>query len=169
MRRPPLGVVFVAVLMVALGETTGAFLGPFRAQLEDQARRRVLAAPATHGLAGTPEYDQEVVRTTVFAFEAGLSFLHTHAQGLGPVALLTATLVATAVPARRLRAVLYALVTLGALFPLGYLFYALAVLELGREAGVASAERWLLTPLGSAAILALLLLAVTLAGRRTAG
>lgn len=155
--------------MVALGETAGAVLGPFRAQVESQARRRILAAPVTHGLVGTAEYDDEVVRRTVFAFEAGLSFLHTHAQGLGPVALLAATLVATHVPARRVRGVLYTLTTLGASFPLGYLVYAVAVLELGRETGVALAERWVLTPLGSSAILGLLLLAGALAGRRTAG
>jgi hypothetical protein len=34
--------------------------------------------------------------------------------------------------------------------------YALAALETGREAGVALAERWVLTPLWTAAILALL-------------
>jgi hypothetical protein len=51
------------------------------------------------------------------------------------------------------------LLTAAALFPLGYLAYALAALELGREAGVALAERYVLTPLGSAAILALVTLA----------
>jgi hypothetical protein len=59
------------------------------------------------------------------------------------------------------------LLTAGALFPLGYLTYALAVLQLGRDAGVELAERWVLTPLGVAAIVGLLGLAAALVRRPT--
>jgi hypothetical protein len=115
-----------------------------------------------HGLAGSAEYDDEVRAQTVFSVEAGLSFLHTHAEGLGLVVFFASTLVASVVRGRRARVPLYALLAVGGLFPLGYLVYTLAVLERGREAGVALAERWVLTPLGSAAILGLLGLAVAL-------
>ena len=99
--------------------------------------------------------------------EAGLSFFHTHAEGLGLVLLFTGTLVASAVAGRRARGLLYLLLSLGALFPAGYLVYGLAVLELGRDAGVELAERWVLTGLGSLAILGLLGLGAALAtGRR---
>jgi hypothetical protein len=153
--------------MVALGETAGAVMSQLRPQIERYARARVVANPAVHGLAGSAEYDAEVVDRTVFTAEAGLSFLHTHAEGLGPVVLLAGTLVATAVPGRLTRGLLYGLLTAGGLFPLGYLVYAVAVLELGREAGLALAERWVLMPLGSGVILALLGLVVALARRRT--
>ena len=43
------------------------------------------------------------------------------------------------------------------------LVYAFAGLEWGREAGIELAERWVLTPLGGAAITGLALLAVALA------
>ena len=66
------------------------------------------------------------------------------------------TLVACAVPWRRERVVLYLLLTLGGLFPLGYLAYGAAVLEVGRDAGIEVAERWILTPLGISAIAGLL-------------
>lgn len=161
-RRPPLVVVFVAVLMVALGETSGALMSQFRPATQAWARARVAANPQAHGLAGSAEYDDEVGAQTVFTVEAGLSFLHTHAEGLGLVVFFASTLVASVVRGRRARAPLYALLAVGGLFPLGYLVYTLAVLERGREAGVALAERWVLTPLGSAAILGLLGLAVAL-------
>jgi hypothetical protein len=103
-----------------------------------------------------------VVGRTVFTMEAGLSFLHTHAEGIGPVVLLAGTLVATTVPRRRLRGGLYALLVAGALFPLGFLVYAVAVPEIGRDDGVWLAERFVLTPLGTAALLALLGLAAFL-------
>jgi hypothetical protein len=155
MRRPPLPVVLIAVLMLALGTTAGAVMSQLRAETQRFALARIAANPEAHGLAGAPEYDDEVRARTVFLAEAGLSFLHTHAEGLGPVILLAASLVATAVPGRRLRGLLHGLLGAGALFPLGYLVYALAVLERGRDEGVALAETWVLTPLGTAAILGL--------------
>ena len=165
MRRPPLVLVFVAVLVIALGETAGALMSQFRPQTDRYARARIAANAAAHGLAGSAEYDQEVIARSVFTAEAGLSFFHTHAEGLGPMVVLAGTVVATAVPGRPLRALLYLLLTVGAMFPLGYLAYALAVLELGRDAGVGLAERFILTPLGTSVILGLVVLALALAHR----
>jgi hypothetical protein len=166
--RPPLIVVFVAVVIITLGVTAGAVMSQLRPQTERYAQARIRANAATHGLAGSPEYDDEVVARTVFTAEAGLSFLHTHAMGLGPVVLLAATVTASVVPRRWLRGLLYALLGAGGLFPCGYLVYALAVLEAGRDAGVELAEWWVLTPLGSAMILGLIALAVSLASARAA-
>jgi hypothetical protein len=171
MRRPPLLVVFIGVLVIALGESAGALMTRLRPEIERYARARVAANPQAHGLAGSAEYDAEVTARAVYAAEAGLSFLHTHAQGLGPLAILVSTIAASAVPWRRARGLLYTLVAVGALFPLGYLAYAVAVLEWGRDAGIEAAERYVLAPLGSAAILALVALAALLlaaARRRSA-
>jgi hypothetical protein len=142
--------------MMALGATAGAVMGQLRPETERYARARIAANTAAHGLLGTAEYDDEVTARAVFTAEAGLSFFHTHAEGLGPLLLLVGTLVATLVPGRRTRGLLQALVGVGGVFPLGYLVYSLASLALGRDAGVALAERYVLTPLGSAVILGLL-------------
>ena len=165
MRRPPLAVVFVAVLVIALGELGGAVLSQLRPATARWAAARVAANAPAHGLTGAVEYDDAIREQAVFATEAGLSFFHTHAEGLGLVLFFASTLVASVVGRRALRGALYALFTAGALFPLGYLVYALAVVERGRDAGVGLAETWVLTPLGSAAILGLLGLAVALARR----
>ncbi len=111
-RRPPLVVVFVAVAVIALGETSGAVIGGLRPSVARWAAAQVAAHPQAHGLTGSAEYDDEV----------------------------------------RDRA----------LFPVGYLVYAVAVLTRGREDGIALAETWVLTPLGVAAILGLAGLAVSL-------
>lgn len=162
MRRPPLVVVFVALLMIALGQTAGAFMSQAREPTARYARARIVANAPAHGLTGSREYDDEVVGRAVFATEAGLSFLHTHADGIGPVVLLAATLVATVVPRRGVRGGLYTLFVGGALFPLGFLAYAVAVPEMGREAGIALADRLVLMPLGTAALLGLVGLAAFL-------
>jgi hypothetical protein len=165
--RPPLPVVFVAVLVITLGELGGAALSQLRPATARLAAARIAANAQAHGLSGAAEYDDAVRERAVFAAEAGLSFFHVHAEGMGLVLFFASSLVASVVASSALRRVLYTLLTAGALFPLGYLAYALAVVELGRDEGVALAETWLLTPLGTATILGLIGLAIAL-GRRPA-
>ncbi|MEK7715953.1 MAG: hypothetical protein AAB387_10900 [candidate division NC10 bacterium] len=167
MKRPPLVVVLVALLILALGETGGAVMSQLRPALQRWAAARVDANPRAHGFSGSAEYDDEVRGRAVYAVEAGLAFFHTHAEGVGLVLFFASTLVASAVPRRRARAALYLLLTAGGLFPLGYAVYGVAVLELGRDTGIELAERWVLTPLGSAALLGLLGLAAALAAARS--
>jgi hypothetical protein len=64
------------------------------------------------------------------------------------------------------RGAVAALLGLGALFPLGYLAYSIAALERGREVGIEMAERYVLAPLGSAAIVGLVALAVLMVAGR---
>ena len=168
MTRPPLLVVLVAVVVIALGEIGGAALSQLRPATARFAAARIAANAPAHGLSGSAEYDDAVRERAVFTAEAGLSFFHVHAEGMGLVLFFASTLVASVVRSRALRRVLYPLLTAGALFPLGYLAYALAVLELGRDDGVTLAETWLLTPLGMAAIAGLIGLAASLV-RRPAG
>ena len=165
-RRPPLAVVLVAIVMVALGETAGAAMSRLRPEIQRYAAARVAANGAAHGFSGSAEYDDEVRERAIFTAEAGLSFFHLHAEGVGLVLFFASTLVASAVPWRRARAALYLLLTLGGLFPLGYLAYGAAVLELGRDAGIDLAERWILTPLGISAIAGLVGLLLVAARRR---
>jgi hypothetical protein len=165
-KRPPLAVVLVAIVMIALGETAGAAMSQLKPEVQRYAAARVAANAAAHGFSGSAEYDEEVRDQAIFTAEAGLSFFHLHAEGVGLVLFFGGTLVATSVPWRRARVVLYPLLTLGGLFPLGYLVYGAAVLKIGRDAGIELAERWVLTPLGTAAIVGLVGLLLAVARRR---
>jgi hypothetical protein len=162
-RSPPLALVFIAVVLIALGETSGAVMSQLRGPVDRYARARVAANASVHGLAGSAEYDTQITEAAVFATEAGLSFFHTHAEGLGLIVLFVSTITATALPWRRARGLVHALIGLGGLFLLGYLVYSLAALEQGRDAGIELAQRWVLTPLGSAALAGLAALALALA------
>ena len=119
MRRPPLAVVLVAILMIALGETAGAAMSQLRPQIRALRAARVSANAPAHGLSGSAEYDEEVVARAVFTAEAGLSFFHTHAEGVGLVLFFASTLVASLRALAPARALLYTLLTLGGLFPAG--------------------------------------------------
>ncbi len=167
MKRPPLVVVFVALVVIALGETAGAAMSQLRPQIARYAEARVAANPQAHGLAGSAEYDAEVTARAVYAAEAGLSFFHTHAMGLGALVILVSTVAASLVPWRRARGGIHVLFGVGALFPLGYLAYAMAALTWGRDAGIEMVERYVLTPLGSAVIVGLVALGVLIVVART--
>src|SRR5215471_17883364 len=119
--RPPLAVVLVALVMLALGETAGAAMSRLKPEIQRYAAARVAANPAAHGISGSAEYDDEVRAQAIFSAEAALSFFHLHAEGVGLVLFFAATLVAALVPVPRSRTALYVLLTLGALFPVGYL------------------------------------------------
>jgi hypothetical protein len=162
-------VVFVAILVITLGELGGALLAPLRPATARVATARIAANAPAHGLTGAAEYDDAVRERALFSAEAGVSFFHVHAEGMGLVLFFASTLVASVVRSPRLRRGLHTLLTAGALFPLGYLAYAVAVVELGRDEGVALVETWVLAPLGSAAIAGLLGLALVLARRPAPG
>ena len=164
MSRPPLVVVLVAIVILALGETGGAAMSQLRPAIERYAATRIEANRQAHGLSGSPEYDDEVRERATYTAEAGLSFFHTHAEGMGLILFFASTLVASVVTVRVVRTALYVMLTLGALFPVGFLAYGIAVLELGRDSGVDLAELWVLSPLGVSAMAGLAGLALALVG-----
>lgn len=159
MKRPPLPLILLAVLLLALGTTTGAAMSALAPEIRAYATERIFAAREVHYLSGSRDYDADVVAELVFTIEAGLSFLHTHAEGMGLVLLFASTVVASSVRRRGLRALLYWLLGLAFMFPLGYAAYSALVLYLGRERGVTLAERLVLIPFGTSSIVGLGLLA----------
>src|SRR5206468_802643 len=81
-------------VVIALGETGGAAMSRFRPHIERYAAARVEQNAQAHGLSGSAEYDAEVRDRAVFSVEAGLSFFHTHAEGVGLILFFASTLVA---------------------------------------------------------------------------
>src|SRR5256712_11923616 len=102
-RRPPLAVVLVALVMLALGETAGAAMSRLKPEIQRYAAARIAANAAAHGFSGSAEYDDEVRDRVIFTAAAGLSFFHPRGEGGGPVLILAAPLVAAIVPGRRRR------------------------------------------------------------------
>src|SRR2546425_5595656 len=93
LRRPPLAVVLVAVVVIALGETGGAAMSRLKPQIERYVGVRVAANPQTHGLSGSAEDDDEVRDRAVFAVEAGPVLFPPPAPGGGPLLFFSSTLV----------------------------------------------------------------------------
>lgn len=159
MRRPPLALIFLSVLLLALGTTAGAAMSTLAPEIRAYATERIFAAREIHYLSGSRDYDADVVADIVFTVEAGLSFLHTHAEGMGLVLLFASTVIASVVRRRPFRALLYWLLGLAFLFPIGYAVYSALILFVGRDRGGALAEQLFLIPFGTSSIVGLGLLA----------
>jgi len=155
--RPPLIVTFLAVLLIALATAGGAAMSAFRLPIQRYATERILADPDAHNLSGSRAYDLDVVNEIVFTFEAGLSFFHTHGEGMGVVLLFASTAVSRLVRRRGFRNGLNTILGLSFLFPIGYLAYSLFILLFGKDRGITLAEELLLIPFGSSAILGLVI------------
>lgn len=164
-RCPPLPVLFLSVLILALAETAGALIGRYRGDINTRLTEAVSRRPEVHGLTGNRDYDAELIPQIVFQSEAGLSFFHTHGEGMALVVLAGGTVVSSLVAARAARGLLHLLLAAGTVFPLGFLAYAGLIVPMGVDRAVAWAERWILIPAGSAAMAAFALLAVVLAAQ----
>ena len=138
-------------------------MGRYRGEIGVWLTEAVSRRPAAHGLTGNRDYDAELIPQIVFQSEAHLSFFHTHGMGMGAIVVAGGTIVSSLVASRSLRGALHLLLAAGAVFPLGFLASSGLTVLLGKDAGAEWAERWLLIPTGSAALVAFGLLAAILA------
>src|SRR5436309_13186480 len=100
-RRPPLAVVLVALVILALGETAGAAMSRLKPEIQRYAAARVAANPGAHGFSGSAEYDDEVRERAILTAEAGPSFFHLHGHGVGLLPSFAPAPAAALVPASR--------------------------------------------------------------------
>ena len=165
-RLPPLASLLAAVLLIACAEVGGASMVKFKLELTRWARSVILARPATHGLVGVRDVDEQVIDEALVKFDAGLRLFHLHAEGMGLVIIATTMTAATLVRAAPARRVLIALLTVGgAGYPFGYLLWSALIPYHGVQTGKTVAEWLVWIPFGGAAIVAAWWLAALLGVR----
>jgi hypothetical protein len=169
-RRPPLGVLLVAVLLIACAEAGGGSMARFRLELARWVRVEMQARPATHGLVGVRDVDEQILDEAAVKFDAGLRLFHMHAEGMGLVIIATTTVAATVVASAPVRRLIVVLLTAGgAGYPLGYLLWSVLIPYHGIERGKTLAEWLCWIPFGTATIVAMWWLAVLVAARMVRG
>jgi hypothetical protein len=164
--RPPLVVVLVSVLLIAVAEVGGASMVRFKVELTRWVRGVTQAHPAVHGLVGVRDVDEPIIDEAVVKFDAGLRLFHMHAEGMGLVIIATTTVACTLVrvPAPR-RALVALLATGGAGYPAGYALWSLLIPYYGVDAGKRAAEWLVWIPFGSATIVGMWWLTLVVAAR----
>jgi hypothetical protein len=163
-RLPPIPVLLVGVVLIACAEVGGASMIQWKLELTRWARGVMLARPQTHGLVGVRDVDEQILDEAMVKFDAGLRLFHLHAEGVGTIIIVTSMVATSVVEHATLRRTIVALITAGgALYPLGYLVWSALIPFRGIARGKAVAEWLVWIPFGSAAIVAMWLLAGTLA------
>ena len=169
-QRPPLGAILTAIALIAVAEVGGASMVRFKLDVTRWARGAMLARPATHGLVGVRDVDEQVLDEALVKVDAGLRLFHMHAEGMGLVILATTTVAATFVVSPMARRAIVLLLTVGgAGYPVGYLVWSGLVPYVGIARGKALAEWFFWMPFGGAAIVAMWWLVIVVAaqlGRR---
>lgn len=160
--QPPRGIILAAVFLWLLGSLGGIGMTVLGPQVRRMSWMWIMDRQSVHSLVGAMDYDAPIVNEIIFWIEAGLSFFHTHAEGMGLVVLAAGTVVSTWIASRALRIALHVLIALGAVFPFGYALYSSFIPFLGKDRGVELAEALVLIPFGSTTILAMGVIAAVL-------
>lgn len=163
-KRPPLGVLLAAVVLIACAEVGGASMVKFKTELTRAARSLILARPAVHGLVGVRDVDEQIIDTAMVKIDGGFRLFHLHAEGMGLVMIAGAMVVSTLVQAAGSRRALTALLAVGGFgYPFGYLVWSGLIPFYGVERGKDLAEWLVWIPFGGAVIVAMWWLTVILA------
>ena len=153
-QKPPVWSAAAGVLLLALGATAGGSL-IFQDQFYAVARPVVSSRPEVHNLTGIRVLDEAKITETVEQSNRAFRMLHVHGLGVGLLILVGSTAAAQLPVGGRLRRGLTVLIALGALYPPGWLLFALLIPFYGFDALRIPIEYGLFLPFGGAAILGL--------------
>lgn len=155
---------FVGIVLIACAEVGGASMAQWKLELTRWARGIMLARPQVHGLVGVRDVDEQILDEALVKFDAGLRLFHLHAEGMGTIIIVTTMVAVSVVSHEALRRAIVVLITAGGTgYPLGYLLWSTLIPFHGIARGKTAAEWLVWIPFGSAAILAMWLLAGALA------
>jgi len=144
-----------AILLIACAEVGGASMAKFKLELARGARAVMLSRPATHGLVGVRDVDEQIIDEALVKFDAALRLFHLHAEGMGLVIIATTMTAATLVQSARARRAIILLLTVGGgAYPFGYLLWSALIPYHGIQTGKAVAEWVVWIPFGGATIVA---------------
>jgi hypothetical protein len=155
LRRPPTVALVASLCLFAVGASTGGLLVRYQDTLYDVARREVIKRPDIHGFAGAEVIDQARIAEVVEQANNALRMLHVHGLGVGMLILLVTLVIVNLPLADRVQRWLCTLVSLGALYPPGWLILGWLIPSWG-VARLRSPVEWVFfVPFGGAVILAI--------------
>ena len=155
--RPPAFALMASLALLSVGAITGGLLMVFQDSIYAAARREIIKRPEVHRFAGTEIIDQARITEVADQSNTALRLLHTHALGVGTLVLIGAVLIANLPLAIWMQTVLCALVSLGGLYPVGWLLMAWFIPYMGVDALRRPVEMLIFLPFGTAIILGLVL------------
>jgi hypothetical protein len=121
LRRPPMFALAAALFILTIGSLTGAALAVLQDSLYALARREIVKRPDVHGFAGTELIDERRIKEVADQANTALRLLHTHALGIGMLIFIATLVIANLSIPPRAQSILCVMISLGAIYPLGWL------------------------------------------------
>lgn len=163
LKAPPGLGILACLVLFGFGELSGAVQGGYRQEIRQYAMTRAQAYPTVHQLTGLEDIDQVILERLADRSLARVHTFHLHSHGLGLVTIILLTILANTGFSPRTKTVLSVWVSLGLLYPFGWLALAWTLPALGEAAAFRLAERVFFIPFGGAYLLAVCAVIITYA------
>jgi len=160
LRAPPGLGVLACLVLFGFGELSGAVQGGYREEIRHYAIARAQAHSAVHQLTGVEDIDRVILERLADRSLARVHTFHLHSHGLALVTIILLTVLANTGFSPRIRTAMSLWVSLGLLYPFGWLMLAWTLPALGETSAFQLAERWFFIPFGGAYLLAVAALIV---------
>jgi len=154
LKAPPGLGILACLVLFGFGELSVAFHGGYRQELREYAIAGAQAHPAVHQLTGVEDIDQVILERVADRSLARLHTFHLHSHGLGLVTIILLTILANTGFSSRTRTLFSLWVSLGLLYPFGWLMLAWTLPSLGETLAFQWAEQLFFIPFGGAYLLA---------------
>ncbi len=155
LRRPPAIALIASLCMFAVGATMGGALVALQDVLYEVARAQVIKRPEVHGFGGVEVIDQQRIAEVVEQANNAFRMLHVHGLGVGMLILLVSIVIVNLPLTEGAKRVGCVLISLGALYPPGWLVLGWLIPYWGVRALRTPVEWGLFIPFGGAAIIAI--------------
>lgn len=130
LKAPSFFVTFACLCLLGLGEIAGTLLG-YGENVKAIVRPIIKAHPKAHGLLGVDDIDRTIVEKMASEVVARIHTFHLHGHGLGIVVFLISFVIANSAFLEKQKKILTFFISLGLLYPFGWLATALGLPALG--------------------------------------
>ncbi len=154
LKAPPGLGILACLVLFGFGELSGALQGGYRQEIRQYAIARAQTHPEVHQLTGVEDIDEVILERVADRSLARVHTFHLHSHGLGLVTIILLTVLANTGFSPRTRTALSFWVSLGLLYPFGWLMLAWTLPWLGETTAFQLAERFFFIPFGGAYLLA---------------
>jgi hypothetical protein len=152
LRRPPVFALIASLCLLGVGAPVGGALVAVQDQLYTMALREVVKRPEVHGFVGAEVIDEARIAEVIEQSNNALRMFHVHALGVGLLILLVSLVIVNLPLAEPLQRALCVLVSLGALYPPGWLVLAWLIPYWGLDRVRGPVEWGFFMPFGGAII-----------------
>lgn len=156
LKKPYPITILACLILFGLAEMAGAILGGYPQQVKEAANRIIINHPTAHGLVGVQDIDRVIIDRTSTEVLARLHTFHLHGHGLAIVVFIISLIVINLEIPDRYKKPLTLLISMGLLYPFGWLLFTILIPFLGRQNSFSLAEKIFFMPFGGLFFLSIL-------------